>query len=258
MPSRDVRKNDEAINDRPRGCNPFAPLMRATSGCLMPGLVPVLLVLLVVVACAAMLLTLQLSDFLHNPLDSALELFGFERDSKPEVADSRTIVLGIQKMAVLQTATGDIEVIKTVVDTGPAPDAELKVGFIGHVTAGIDLSLVTEQSIVSQPDGSLSVTLPPAQLTGCYLGKAEVLSRSCTDIPLVQDCGGIVQRLQDEAYDRGIDELRETALEMDLLSLAYQEAESRIFDLLKSLGYDNVTFQRSATPLEPNATCFPG
>ncbi len=253
MPS---RKNDDIVEDRPRGCNPLAPLLGASRGCLMPGLLPVLLVLMVAVACAAMLLTLQLSDLLRNPLDSALELLGFE-DSKPEVADSRTIVLGIQKMAVLQTATGDIQVIKTVVDTGPAPDAELKVSYVGHVTAGIDLSLVTEQNIVTQPDGSLAVTLPPAQLTGCYLGKAEILNRSCTDIPLVQDCGGIVQRLQDEAYDRGIDELRETALEMDLLSLAYREAESRIFNLLKSLGYDNVTFQRSAEPLEPNATCFP-
>jgi hypothetical protein len=243
---------------RKRGCNPLALLFRG-AGCgpgLLMGGVP-LLVIVVLVACVAMLLTLQISDFLHSPLDSVLEIFGFEKNSKPTVADSRTIVRGIQKMAVLQTVSGDIEVIKTVVDTGPAPDAELKVSYIGHVTAGIDLSLVTEQSIVFQPDGSLMITLPPAQLTGCYLGKGDVLSRSCVDIPLWQDCGSIIDRLQNEAYNRSLDELRDTANEMDLVSLAYTEAESRIYDLLKNLGHQQVSFQRSAESLPPSSTCYP-
>ena len=72
----------------------------------------------------------------------------------------------------------------------------------------------------------MSVTLPPAHLTGCFLGKPEVLARSCTDIPLVQDCG-VIQGLHDKAYDRALEELRETAVEMNLIELAYGEAETR-------------------------------
>lgn len=249
---------DRVAEPRRRGCNPLGLLFRG-AGCgpsMMAG-GTFLLIVVVLVACVAMLLTLQFSDFIHNPFSGVLQLFGFEKDSKPKVTDSRTIVLGIQKMAVLQTVSGDIQVVKTVVDTGPSPDAELKVSYIGHVTAGIDLSLVTNQSVVIQPDGSLTITLPPAQLTGCYLGKPDILDRSCVDIPLLQDCGKIVNRLQNEAYNRSIDELRNTANEMDIVSLAYKEAESRIYDLLKSLGYQQVAFQRSAEPLPPSATCYP-
>ncbi len=216
-----------------------------------------LLVMTLVVACMALVMTVQIAGFLRDPLDNFLAIFGFEKNTTPVVVDNRTIVLGIREMALLQTATGDIQIVKTVVDTGPAPDAELKVSFIGYVTAGIDLARVTEQNIIFQPDGSLTVILPPAQLTGCYLGKPDVLSRKCTDIPVVQDCGEIVQALHDEAYDRAIDELRDTAYELDLLNLSYQEAEARVYDLLKSLGYDQVTFQLSGEELPPSETCFP-
>ena len=216
-----------------------------------------LLVMTLVVACMALVMTVQVASFLRDPLDNFLAIFGFESNTTPVVVDNRTIVLGIREMALLQTATGDIQVTKTVVDTGPAPDAELKVSYIGYVTAGIDLAQVTEQNITVWPNGSLTVILPPAQLTGCYLGKPDVLSRKCTDIPLAQDCGKIIQQLHDEAYDRAIDELRETAYELDLLTLSYQEAEARVYDLLKSLGYEQVTFQLSGAELPPSETCFP-
>jgi hypothetical protein len=194
--------------------------------------------------------------FVRDPIDNVLGVFGFEKNSTPVVVDSRTIVLGIQKMAVLQTASGDIQITKTVVDTGAAPDAELRVSYIGHVTAGIDLSRVGEQDIVAGADGRVTVTLPPAQLTGCYLGKPDIVSWSCTGIPFVQDCGKINERLQDEAYKRAIEELSQTASDLKLLDLANQEAESRIYELLKSLGYPQVSFNRSTEVPPPSDTCL--
>jgi hypothetical protein len=194
--------------------------------------------------------------FARDPIDNALGLFGFEKNSTPVVMDSRTIVLGIQKMAVLQTASGDIQITKTVVDTGAAPDAELRVSYIGHVTAGIDLSRVGEQDIIAGSDDRLTVTLPSAQLTGCYLGKPDIVSWNCTGIPFVQDCGKINERLQDEAYKRAIEELSETASDLKLLDLANQEAESRIYYLLKSLGYPQVSFNRSTEVLPPSDSCL--
>ncbi len=214
------------------------------------------LVMTLVVACMALVMTVELARFMRDPLDNFLAVFGFDPDAEPVTVDSTTIVLGIREMSVLQTATGDILISKTVVDTGAAPDAEITVNFIGRVTAGIDLALVTENSIRTNDDGSLTVILPPAQLTGCYLGKPDIQYRYCADIPLIQDCGKIVERLQEEAYDRGIVELRETAYEMNLLETAYEEAESRIYDLLRNLGYAQVAFERSDDVLPPSPTCF--
>jgi hypothetical protein len=202
------------------------------------------------------ILTLTFADFLRDPLDGFLGIFGFG-DSDPEVVDSTTIVLGIREMALLQTVTGDIQVDKTVVDKGASPDAEIRVQYIGHVTAGIDLSLVTEDNILKNEGGSLTIVLPPAQITGCYLGKPDVVNRQCTDIPALQDCGKIVDGMLDVAYDRGVEELYETAYELDLLEQAYSEAERRVYDLLKGFGYEHVTFQRSEMVLPDDPTCFP-
>lgn len=255
--SDDVEYEDLASYEERRGRK---RRRRTGGGCLLgmfaPLFGPARLILLVAVVVLTAMLTLQFSDFLRDPFDSVLSVFGFETDSEPEVVDNRTIVLGIREMAVLQTATGDIQVDKTVVDTGAAPDAELRVSYVGVVTAGIDLSLVAEEDIIANADGSVTVILPPAQLTGCYLGKPDVVSRSCTDIPGLQDCGKIVNGMQDEAYDRSIDELRETALEMNLLQLAYEEAEARLAILLDSLGYERVRFERSPEPLPASETCF--
>jgi len=201
-----------------------------------------------------LVVVLLLARFARDPIDNVLGLFGFEKNSTPVVVDSRTIVLGIQKMAVLQTASGDIQITKTVVDTGTAPDSELRVSYIGHVTAGIDLSRVGEQDIIADSNGHVTVMLPPAQLTGCYLGNPDILSRSC--VPVFNDCGKAIQRLQDAAYKRAIEELRQTASDLKLLDLANQEAESRVNALLSSLGYTQVSFNRSTQELPPSDSCL--
>jgi hypothetical protein len=246
------RQQQEASKPRRGGClgSLFGTLLAPIMG-------PIRLALTLALVAAAVILTLTFSDFLRDPLDGILGIFGFG-DSNPEVVDSTTIVLGIREMAMLQTVTGDIQIDKTVVDKGASPDAEIRVQYIGHVTAGIDLSQITDENIIQYEDGSLTITLPPAQITGCYLGKPDVVSRKCTDIPLAQDCGKIIDGMLETAYDRGIEELHETANEIELLAQANQEAERRVYDLLRGLGYENVTFQRSALVLPDDASCYPG
>ena len=216
----------------------------------------VALVLLLTV-CATVIVTVQAMDFLRDPLGGFLGVFGFDANATPQEVDSRTIVLGIQQMALLQTASGDIEITKTVVDTGAAPDAELTVSYVGHVTAGIDLSQVTEENVLIAPDGSVTITLPPAYLTGCYLGKAQILNQDCTDIPFVQDCNKIVAELRSVAYDRALEELRATAEELQLTELAYQQAETQLYDLLGNFGFTAITFRRSEAAVPPDASCYP-
>lgn len=233
---------------------------RRRGGCLgaifAPILGPLRLAFTLVIVVLAVLLTLQVADFLDDPFGSIGEFFGFG-ESDPEVINTTTIVLGIREMAVLQTITSDVQIDKTVVDTGPSPDAEIRVSYIGHVTAGIDLSLIKDEDVFQNEEGILTIILPPAYLTGCYLGKADVVSRKCTDIPALQDCGKIIDRMLDEAHDRGIDELRDLAYEENWLELAYEEAEIRVQNLLNSLGHDRVVFQRSDTILEADASCYP-
>ncbi len=97
-----------------------------------------------------------------NPLDEFLGVFGFDRDAEPEVVDSRTIVLSIQEMAVLETVKSGILITKTVVDSSAAPDAEMQISYVGTVKAGVDLSLVGEEDVIVNADDSLTITLPPA------------------------------------------------------------------------------------------------
>lgn len=232
---------------QPRGCWGTCALFGGLS----------FLVITIVLSCLLLVMVVGVVDFLRDPIDNFLGFFGFDDSAEPREVDSRTVVLGIRQMALLQTATGDIEIIKMVVDASTAPDAELRVRYIGYATAGIDLGLIGDEDVITEPDGSLTITLPPAQLTGCYLSKPDVLHRSCTDIPLAQDCGKTVDGMLDEAYDRALDELRETAYELDLLNTAYKEAESRIYDLMTRLGATQVRFQVSAEELPPATTCFP-
>jgi hypothetical protein len=239
------RKRRESPGRRP-GCLGTLALLNSCSQ----------MAVLLVFGGVILVVVLLLARFARDPINNVLGLFGFEKDSTPVVVDSRTIVLGIQKMAVLQTASGDIQITKTVVDTGTAPDSELRVSYIGHVTAGIDLSRVGEQDIIADSNGHVTVTLPPAQLTGCYLGQPEIVSWDCTGIPFVQDCSTVNERLQSEAYKRAIEELRQTASDLKLLDLANQEAESRIGALLSSLGYAQVSFNRSTEELPPSDSCL--
>ncbi len=256
----EAKEKHTAPKDKPkqgRGCllgALTAPQRWARLG-LVGGMALALVLLLTV--CATVIVTVQAMDFLRDPLGGFLGVFGFDPNATPQEVDSRTIVLGIQQMAILQTTSGDIEITKTVVDTGAAPDAELTVSYVGHVTAGIDLSQVTEENVLVNPDGSVTVTLPPAYLTGCYLGKAQILNQSCTDIPFVQDCNKIVAELRSVAYDRALEELRATAEELQLAENAYQEAEAQLYDLLGSFGFTRITFQRSEGTASPDASCYP-
>ncbi|MBN1681578.1 MAG: DUF4230 domain-containing protein [Anaerolineae bacterium] len=225
-----------------------------------------MLVIAVVLAFVMMVITLKAFDFLRDPLDNFLAVFGFDEDAEPEVVDTQVIILGIRDMSVLQTASGEVQITKEVVDTGAAPDARLKMSYIGSVGVGIDLSLFDETDVVVNADGHLTITLPPVQILDCALRNPEVVSSSCTDIPFVQDCDDIRTDLQDAAYDRSLDELREKALEHeiqtingdDLFDVAYHNAEDSIADLIKALGYDVAfEFQRSTEQVPPSENCFP-
>jgi hypothetical protein len=212
---------------------------------------PLRLILLAGVAAVVVILVVAFASFMRDPLDNFLSAFGFDRNAKPEVVDSRTIVLSIQDMAVLETVKSGIEITKTVVDTSAAPDAEMEVSYVGTVKAGVDLSQVSEQDVHVNADNSLTITLPPSQITHCDLGKPDVHRWDCRGWAGLQDCTSRRERVEGVAYDRAMEELLQTGYELDLLNLASQNAQSTLYGLLTSLGYDQVTFQASTAETPP-------
>jgi hypothetical protein len=216
-----------------------------------------LLVLTLVIACMALMLTLQLSDFLGDPVDNFLAVFGFEDNATPVVTNSRTIVLSVQELARLETVQSGLVITKTVVDSGAAPDAELQISYTGTVKAGIDLATIGEDDITVSPEGAVTLILPPPHVTYCDLGKPEVHRWACRGWAGLQDCSSRYERLQSEAYNRAMGDLLEAAAEMDLLGTARQNAEGTLYDLLQKLGFEQITFIVEGEPLPPDPSCQP-
>jgi hypothetical protein len=246
-------------NEKPsrRKRRPLAPPRRGCWGTCAFFSGASLLVLTMVVAFVALAVTLRLVDFMGDPLNNFLAVFGFEEDAEPAVVDSRTVVLDIQQLALLETVRSGILITKTVVDSGAAPDAEMNISFVGTVRAGVDLAQMGEDDIALGSDGVLTVSLPPAQITHCGLGKPEVHSWDCRGWAGLQDCGGRFRRMQGEAYNRAMNDLLETAATLGLLELATQNAQATLYDLLLKLGFEQVVFQTSTALVSPDASCLP-
>ncbi len=214
-----------------------------------------LLVMTLVIACMIAAVTLKLSDFASEPIDNFLAFFGFDNNTAPAVVDSRTVVLDIKDLALLETVQSGILLTKTVVDSSAVPDAELQISYVGTVKAGIDLAGITADHIVVEGN-AVTVTLPPPRITQCDLGKPEIHYWECRGWAGLQNCGSRYTRLQSEAYDRALDDLLETAQELGLLDLAMENAQRVLYDLLTGLGFGRVDFQTQLADIPPDESCF--
>jgi hypothetical protein len=158
-------------------------------------------------------------------------------------------------MAMLETVKSGIMITKTVIDSSAAPDAELQVSYIGTVRAGIDFALIGDEDVIVNADGSVTIILPPTQITHCDLGKPEIHRWDCRGFAGLQDCDARRERTEGVAYDRAMEELLETAYELDLLTLATQNAQDTLNALLRQLGHERVLFQQSAEFVAPDESC---
>lgn len=229
-----------------------APVVRQRRGCmgtvaLFGGLS--LLVLTLALAIMMLAFTQQMTSFFDDPVDKVLEMFGIDRgNTEAEVVDTQLILLGIKDMAMLETTRGDILIEETVVQpkTFLLKDARLRVQYLGRVTAGIDLSQITEANILEQTDDRLVIQLPPAQITGCYLQYHDTLENTCgTNVLGMADCSATFERLNETAYERGMQDLLRTAEELAILDIAYDNAETAIAGLLRDLGFETIEFRHS-------------
>jgi hypothetical protein len=221
-----------------------------------------LLVIVLIFGVIALAFTNELTDFFDDPVDNVLEMVGIDRgNSTPEVVDARVVVLGIQELALIETTRAELLTDVTVVQEKSfvLRDARLRVQYSGRVTAGVDLSLIEDGDVIVEGPERVTINLPPAQITGCYLRDPEILENTCgTNVLGMANCSDTYETLQQVAYNRSMSDLLDTAQEQDVTGLAIASAESAISDLLKNFGITEITFNRSTDTLPPDDSCMPG
>jgi hypothetical protein len=117
---------------------------------------------------------------------------------------------------------------------------------VGHVNAGIDLSLLEAKDIVEQ-DGRLVITLPPPTLQDCFFNEQQS--------SIVQRDTGIFAQpsttLDNAARRYAIEQLRDAALADGILAEAQTQAALVITELVTAIGVEQV--QVNTAPPDPNA-----
>ncbi|MEA2236666.1 MAG: hypothetical protein QOC81_1390 [Thermoanaerobaculia bacterium] len=163
--------------------------------------------------------------------------------AKEEMVDLGTLVTRVRDLNRLETATMRVTSISTIRQTYDLiPNAlagdELTLYAAGDVIAGVDMSLLKQEDIRREPDGTVVVQLPPSQI---------LVSR--IDNRLTRVTGrrtGVFRRadvgMEGRARQYAEQNIRNEAMHKGILPLAQQNAEARIAGLLHTLGATKVRF----------------
>jgi hypothetical protein len=156
--------------------------------------------------------------------------------------DPVTIVHELRPLARLETMQYSVEKVITA-ETGQGPfgflfgDRLLLVAH-GTVVAGVDLDKIGRDDIQVEPDGTVSLALPNAEvfITALDNEQTYVYDR---DIGLLRQ--GDVE-LESAARLAAEQEMLDAAVEDGILEQAQTNAENYLYRLLRSLGFAEVTF----------------
>ncbi len=208
---------------------------RGAAGCL--------LILLVIVFGVA----LVTAGSINGALDRAQGAVRFIVDAPPPEAStvsSQTIVTSVQPLGQLvstsaQFAKADITVNVTQARLNACGHSARHV-VEGTIDAGIDLQNFDEGSVVyNETTDTYTVTLPPAQLTSCRIDFIDQYDRR---FPAAV-CGIDWDELRQIANYRAVVELREDALEAELLERAERDAQDVVGNFVRALTGSNVEVQ---------------
>jgi len=163
---------------------------------------------------------------------------------KEEIADIGTLVTRVRDLNRLETATmrvASVSTIKQSYDLIPNALAgdELTLYSAGDVIAGVDLSQLKRDDVHREPDGTIVVRLPPPQLLVSRLDNlaSHVIQRR-TGVFRRADIG-----MEGRARQYAEQNIRNEAVNRGILPLAQQNAESRVAELLHTLGAAKVRFE---------------
>ncbi len=171
---------------------------------------------------------------------------------KEEMADIATIVTRVRDLNRLETATmrvASVSTIKQSYDLIPNALAgdELTLYSAGDVIAGVDLSQLKKDDVHREPDGTIVVRLPPPQLLVSRLdNRASHVIQRRTGVFRRADIG-----MEGRARQYAEQNIRNEAVNRGILPLAQQNAESRVAELLHTLGAAKVRFETSVGDSAP-------
>jgi len=163
--------------------------------------------------------------------------------SKEETVDLGTLVTRVRDLNRLETATMRVTSISTVKQTYDLiPNAlagdELTLYATGDVIAGVDLSLLKQEDVRREPDGTIVVRLPQPQLLVSRIdNRTTRVTGRRTGVFRRADIG-----MEGRARQYAEQNIRNEAVHKGILPLAQQNAEARIAGLLHTLGATKVRF----------------
>lgn len=205
-----------------------------------------LLVVVVVVA------TVVALTFLFSQQMGLLSFLG-----TPTYQNRAVVVLdSVQKMSVLTTTRYNFSSIITSEREMPPLLAALYgerqvLVAVGHVTAGIDLTQLTENDITIAGN-TLTINLPPPTLQDCFLneGASYVAERDT----------GIFARsapnLEGQAREFAIGQFRQQAMDGGILAEVQRQSQVAIGEFIAALGIPGVT-QINVTTAPPDSATLP-
>lgn len=163
--------------------------------------------------------------------------------SKEETVDLGTLVTRVRDLNRLETATMRVTSISTIKQTYELiPNAlagdELTLYATGDVIAGVDLSLLKQEDVHRETDGTIVVRLPPPQLLVSRIdNRTTRVTGRRTGVFRRADIG-----MEGRARQYAEQNIRNEAIHKGILPLAQQNAEARIAGLLHTLGATKVRF----------------
>ena len=168
-----------------------------------------------------------------------------------EQIDRGTVVTRVRALNRLETASMRVVHVSTITQTYDLiPNAfagdELTLFAAGDVIAGIDLSQLKQGDVRRDPDGVITVRLPPSQVLVTRIDNRQtrVINRK-TGWFRRGDMG-----LESRARQYAEQSIRNEAVSKGILQLASQNAETRVADLLRTFGLQRVRFE--SAPASPS------
>lgn len=155
--------------------------------------------------------------------------------------DSASVLGLIQNLGPVMLTASQFGLNIQVVNTATSPDTTLTMQYTVHIAPSLNLAQVTAANVQVQPDGTVSLTLPPLHLADCALDDTQVVAFECTDIPLVQDCSALLPPLITAADRQALENTVTHMSSASMIAALSDHASQQLRPLLAAAGITQIT-----------------
>lgn len=166
---------------------------------------------------------------------------------REETIDLNVLVTRVRDLNRLETTSMRVMQVSTITQSYKlVPNSlsgdQLTFLAVGDVIAGVDLAQLRREDVRREPDGTVVLRLPPAQVLVTRIDNREshVVSRKT----------GVLRRadvnLESRARQHAEQMIRNEAVNKGILNTANENAERRIAELVHALGFTKVRFEEGS------------